>query len=60
MMGRNKTASGGGSGGAPQLGSGCTSPAPTDDKPGSAATATENKIKDLLKELYHLIHDVQV
>ncbi|XP_041348428.1 SAGA-associated factor 29-like [Gigantopelta aegis] len=56
MMGRNKTASGGGG---PQSNAACTSPAPAEDKPSTTAAAAENKIKDLLKELYRLIHEVQ-
>lgn len=51
-MGRTKTISGGG---------GTNSPSSSDSNPASnTAQKSETRIKDLLKELYTLIHNVQV
>ena len=49
-MGRTKTASGGGA----------NSPSSDSNSASNTAQHAENRIKDLLKELYSLIHNVQV
>lgn len=60
-MGRTKTVGGsGGGGGSKHMNPGSQSPAPSEaSNSSSAATLAENKIKDVLKEVYYLIHQVQ-
>ena len=61
-MGRTKTVGGsGGPGGSKHMNPGSQSPAPSEaSNSSSAATMAESRIKDILKEVYFLIHQVQV
>ena len=57
-MGRTKTSGGGA--GTKYVNPGSQSPASSEVSNSSSATSAESRIKEVLKELYYLIHQVQV
>lgn len=58
-MGRTKIAGGGAGTGNKYVNPGSQSPASSEVSNSSSATSAESKIKEVLKELYYLIHQVQ-
>lgn len=58
-MGRTKTSGGGAGGVNKYMNPGSQSPASSEVSNSSSATSAESKIKEVLKELYYLIHQVQ-